>query len=132
MKYILYRLPDFVEPPELGKDDGETNETNYDFELEYKVDTNNIKPVLIAVEYGSDIDSVADVLVQDVIDDLSNTPKYRKCHCTSTAPEIPEGLKYLSKDYSNDFNYEMTGIVADLSKDGNTLVYFGVLEKEED
>lgn len=124
MKYVLYRFPDVVKPTELDED----GKPNYNFELKDGVDEKSIKPELIAVEFGDDISVVTRELMQDVIDDLSGSQEYSRCKCTSTIPEEPNNLEYLS----GNFDYEMRGIVADLSKPFNTIIYFGVLEKEEE
>lgn len=123
MKYVLYRFPDVVKPTELDED----GKPNYNFELKDGVDEKKIKPELIAVEFGEDISAVASELMQDVIDELSGTAEYSRCKCKSSIPEEPNNLEYLSGDY----DYEMRGIVEDLSKPFNTIIYFGVLEKEE-
>ena len=50
------------------------------------------KHELVAVEYGKDIDDVADALIKAAADDLAGMPEYERCE---TAAYPPHAEKYI-------------------------------------
>ena len=70
------------------------------------------KHELVAVEYGKDIDDVADALIKAAADDLAGMPikDFRKVR---------------------RYQYEMTGIVYPPNADKNILIDFGIVETQE-
>ena len=107
MKYKLYRAQ-----YELQFDD---NGEYLDWEDAFE---------LVAVEYAADIDHAMPILIETINSELSATPKYANCSVAALAPE-----PYTQK-LSNEYDYEMMGIVYPPNADHNILVPF--LVKEED
>lgn len=108
MKYKLYRAQ-----YELKFDDnGESLEWEDAFEL-------------VAVEYASDIDQATPILVKTINHELSATPKYANCSVAAFAPEL-----YTQK-LSDEYDYEMMGIVYPPNADHNILIPFLVKEETE-
>lgn len=87
------------------------------------LDSQVTKHALIAVEYGSSIDAVTDALIQDVADDLAESPEYAGCKTTAYAPE-PIRITRRVKRYQ----YEMTGAVLPPNAPNNILLVYGIME----
>lgn len=81
------------------------------------------KHTLVAVEYGSDIDAVTALLVQDVTDDLAETPEYAGCSTTAYAPEPLHCTRRVKR-----YQYEMTGAVLPPNAPKNILIDYGIIE----
>ena len=90
------------------------------------VDRNLDTHVLIAIEYGEDIDAAADDILRAVMTDLSEAPQYAGCEVTASPPEL--------RVYARTMRYEyyVTGIVAPPNASENILVDYGVKEQEMD
>lgn len=118
MKYIVYRFPDAV------KFDPEREAPYLSEGFSFPV-----KPELVAVEFGRDIFSVTDALIQAVKEDLSTTEAYARCSCTAYPPEDLYCVPCMSNE---KFDYEISGVVYDYSKPENTVIYYGIQEKPEE
>ncbi|MDE7311778.1 MAG: carboxylate--amine ligase [Eubacterium sp.] len=84
------------------------------------------KHTLVAVEYGSNIDAVTESLVQDVADDLAETPEYAGCDTTAYAPEPVRCTRRVKR-----YQYEMMGAVLPPNAPENILIDYGITETAE-
>ncbi len=84
------------------------------------------KHTLIAVEYGSSIDAVTNALIQDVTDDLAESPEYAGCKTTAYAPEPVRCTRRVKR-----YQYEMMGKVIPPNAPKNILLDYGLTETAE-
>ena len=84
------------------------------------------KHELVAVEYGKDIDDVADALIKAAADDLAGMPEYERCETAAYALEPIKDFRKVRR-----YQYEMTGIVYPPNADKNILIDFGIVETQE-
>lgn len=85
------------------------------------------KHVLVAVEYGRDIDEVTDALIRDVREDLSGMPEYASCETAAYAPCSVRSYRRVRR-----YAYEMTGVACVANADENTLIDYGIMEEPGD
>ena len=128
MKYLLYRFPDALEwddedKPRRGRSHKHDDDPRIKKGFQFP-----IQPELVAVEYGEDIDRVADTLIQAITDELSGMEEYARFECYAYSPDEPMTLEFMTDD---DFDYEMKGIVGEHDDGLNTIIYFGVKEVPE-
>lgn len=90
------------------------------------LDKHVLKHELVAVENGSDIHAVADLLVKAVSHDLSDLPQFEGYDTTAYPPE-PIQLSRRVKRYK----YEMTGVVMPKYGKENLLMDYGIIEEAE-
>ena len=84
------------------------------------------KHELVAVEYGKDIDDVADALIKAAADDLAGMPEYERCETAAYAPEPVKSFRRVRR-----YRYEMMGIVYPKYAEENVLIDYGIIEEEE-
>jgi len=121
MKYVIYRFPDVIR---FDRDD--------QYAEPYVVRKRGItkdalRGEIVAVEYGSDIEAVKDVLIKNIQEEMSHT-----YHCESDVfgPDSPD-VVYLMTD--EPFDYEMNAWTRRFAADADDEVnlYFGIKELPE-
>jgi hypothetical protein len=80
--------------------------------------------VLIAIEYGEDIDAAADAIIRSVMADLSENPEYAGCGVTAYPPEPWDYAR------ATRYQYTVSGVVMPPNAPKNILVDYGVVEQE--
>lgn len=110
MKYTLYRSR-----YELPFDEAEI-EASIDREEEFD---------LVAVEYAANIDQAIPLLIKAIIDELSATPQYSQCKFAAYSPN------QYARNLSEEYTYEMIGIVYPPVAAHNILILFTVKEEPE-
>lgn len=100
-KYLIYRVPK-------------------------EIDCDLSKHELVGVEYGADIETVADAIIRVVTDDLSGNSEYAGCEVFAYAPEPMDESKRTQR-----YEYHVTGVVSPVSAKENILVNYGIVEREE-
>ena len=108
MKYKLYRARYELQVNE----EGDTGAWKDDFEL-------------VAVEQAPDIDRATPLLIKAITDELGTTPQYANCEVAAYAPDL------YTQEISEDYDYEMMGIVYPPNADHNILIPFLVKEETE-
>lgn len=103
MKYLLYRA--------LG-DDIEKNVKQHE---------------LVAVEYGKNISEVENALIKDATDDLAGMPEYKGCETAAYAPELRPDYRKVRR-----YQYQMMGVIYPPVAEKNIIVYFGIVEAEDE
>ena len=93
-----------------------------------EIDRDLSKHELVGVEYGADIDTVADAIIRVVTDDLSGNSEYAGCDVFAYAPE-PMNESKRTRQYQ--YQYHVTGVVSPVSAKENILVNYGIIEREE-
>ena len=83
------------------------------------------KHELVGVEYGDSIDDVTEALIKTAADDLAALPEYEHCTTAAYAPEPVKEFRRVKR-----YDYEMMGIVYPAFGEKNTLIDFGIIEKE--
>jgi hypothetical protein len=91
-----------------------------------EIDRDLSKHELVGVEYGADIDTVADAIIRAVTDDLSGNPEYSGSEVFAYAPEPMNDSKR-----TRQYQYHVTGVVSPISAKENILVNYGIIEREE-
>ena len=108
MKYKLYRAQYEMQFDE----NGEPLEWEDAFEL-------------VGVEYAQDVDRATPLLIKAITDELGTTPQYANCEVAAYAPAL------YRQELSEDYDYEMMGIVYPPNADHNILIPFLVKEETE-
>ena len=80
--------------------------------------------MLVAVEYGQDIYDVAEKLIRDVCDDLTEFNPNDKYEVDAFEPELITTAQKTKK-----YKYRMEGIVYGADNGLNLLVKYGIVEK---
>jgi hypothetical protein len=93
------------------------------YRAEGQADRNLNKHVLIAIEYGEDIDAATKAIIRAVETDLSEAPQYAGCEVAAYPPERRDFAR------TKRYQYYVTGIVAPPNAPENTLVEYGVIEQ---
>lgn len=83
------------------------------------------KHELVDVEYGDDIDAVADALIRAVRDDLAGLPEYARCETLAYAPEPIHSTRRVKR-----YAYEMTGVASPANAPENFLIDYGIIEED--
>ena len=78
---------------------------------------------LVGVEYAQDVDRATPLLIKAITDELGTTPQYANCEVAAYAPDL------YRQELSEDYDYEMMGIVYPPNANHNILIPF--LVKEE-
>lgn len=94
------------------------------YRTEGQADRNLNKHVLIAIEYGEDIDAAADDIIRAVVQDLSEVPEYSGCDIAAWPPEKRDTVK------TKRYQYYVMGVVDIYNAPTNTLVDYGIIEQE--
>lgn len=108
MKYKLYRAQYEMQFDE----NGEPLEWEDAFEL-------------VGVEYAQDVDRATPLLIKAITDELGTTPQYANCEVAAYAPDL------YRQELSEDYDYEMMGIVYPPNANHNILIPFLVKEETE-
>ncbi len=93
-----------------------------------EIDRDLSKLELVGVEYGADIDTVADAIIRVVTDDLSGNSEYAGCDVFAYVPE-PMNESKRTRQYQ--YQYHVTGVVSPVSAKENILINYGITEREE-
>ncbi len=92
------------------------------FRMPAEEDENYDQHELVGVEYGEDIYDATDRLIQTVCEDLSENPEYAKCDTYADGPDELSG--------DTPYQYQMSGIVSPAYAETNTVIYYGIIESE--
>lgn len=95
------------------------------FRIVGRLDREFNKDKLIAVEYADDIHSASDLLIKDVMHDLSEAPENQGCAVSAYPPEEVESKR------PKHYVYKICGVVAPPNAPENTLVDYGITAESE-
>jgi len=85
------------------------------------------KHALVAVEYGSDIDSVTDKLIKAINDDAIGLEKYQHGYTVATyAPELVNDLRRVKR-----YKYMMDAVLYPEYGEHNDMIEYGIVEEPE-